>query len=289
MKSKVAIAHNADIEKAIHDALNLLDLSELFNGKHVAIKPNETWASKNDLTACTQADSVKATIQYVKRYNTKKVTVTGGAGAAETDEVFKLLGIDKVIKEEDVEFFDHNRPPFKAVKLEYGPQDEVMVNPHIFEYDTLVSLAQHKVHGTATVTLTMKNIAMSYSAADYYGHPRSRQVHAHKFFKDMHGLIFGMCQKFPIDLGIIVGHPAMIEKGPIGGKIFESELAIASTDFVAADAVGAKLLGFDRVRHIVDAAEKFGLGTASLDDIEIVGIPLDEAIRIFNEKVKTAK
>ena len=81
----------------------------------------------------------------------------------------------------------------------------------------------------------------------------------------------------------------MIEKGPIGGKIFESELAIASTDFVAADAVGAKLLGFDRVRHIVDAAEKFGLGTASLDDIEIVGIPLDEAIRIFNEKVKTAK
>lgn len=284
MKSQVAIAQNADVEKAIPDALELLDgLSELFEGKHVAVKPNETWASTDDLTACTQADSVRATIQYLKRYNPKEITVTGGAGAAETDEVFRLLSIDKVIEEEEVGFFDHNRPPFSAVKLEYGPQEEVMVNPKVFEYDTLVSLAQHKVHGTATVTLTMKNIAMSYPAADYYGHPRYTQVHPHKFFDDMHGFIDGMCQKFPIDLGIIVGHPAMIEKGPIGGKTFESELVIASRDFVAADSVGAKLLGKDSVGHLVDA-EKLGLGTASLNNIEIVGTSLDEAIRIFNEK-----
>jgi len=289
MKSKVAIARNKDVEKAIPDALNLIDgLSELFEAKHVAIKPNDTWASSDDLTACTRADSVRATIQYVKRYNPKKITVTGGAGAAETDEVFNLLGIDKVISEEKVEFFDHNKPPFKAVKLEYGPQKEVMVNPKVFEYDTLVSLAQHKVHGTATVTLTMKNIAMSYPAADYYGHPRYTQKHPHNFFKDMHGFIDGMLMKFPIDLGIIVGHPAMIEKGPIGGKTFESELVIVSKDFVAADSVGAKIIGKDFVKHLVDA-EKLGLGTASLSDIEIVGISLDEAIRIFNENAKKAK
>lgn len=288
MKSKVAIVQNQDIGEAIRDALELLDgISVLFEGKHVAIKPNDTWASKDDLTACTQADSVRAMIQYVKRYNQEKITVTGGAGAAETDDVFELLGIDKVIEEEDVEFFDHNRPPFETVKLEYGPQEEVVVNPRVFEYDTLVSLAQHKVHGTATVTLTMKNIAMSYPAADYYGHPRHKEKHPNNFFDDMHGFIDGMCQKFPIDLGIIVGHPAMIEKGPIGGKTFESELTIASRDFVAADSVGAKILGKDSVRHLVDA-EKLGLGRASLENIEIVGIPLDEAISIFNQKAKTA-
>jgi len=241
--SRVAIAHNKDFTKGIPQALDLLgDLSKLFKGKHVAIKPNETWCSQKDKTAVTQADAVRATIKYVKKFKPKKITVTGGAGAAETFDIFKILGIDKVIKEEKVEAFDHNRPPFKKIKLSYGPQDEVMVNPQVLKYDTLVSLAQHKVHGTATVTLTMKNIAMSYPAADYYGHPRWTKLKPHRFFDDMNGFITGMCQKFPIHIGIIVGHPAMIGKGPIGGKTFESELTIASTDFVAADSVGAKLL-----------------------------------------------
>jgi len=43
MKSKVAIAQNNDVEKAISDAINFVDgISELFEGKHVAIKPNDT-------------------------------------------------------------------------------------------------------------------------------------------------------------------------------------------------------------------------------------------------------
>jgi uncharacterized protein (DUF362 family) len=65
------------------------------------------------------------------------------------------------------------------VALEYqpeadvqGPQTSVMVNPRVLEYDTLIALNQLKVHQTATVTLALKNIAMSYPAADYYGHPR---------------------------------------------------------------------------------------------------------------------
>jgi len=57
---------------------------------------------------------------------------------------------------------------------------------------------------------------------------------------------------------------------------------------VAADSVGAKLLGKHSVRHILDAI-KLGLGTSSLSNIKIVGTPLEEAIRIFNEKTKKAK
>jgi hypothetical protein len=37
-----------------------------------------------------------------------------------------------------------------------------MVNPRVLTYDKLVSLAQLKVHSTATVTLAIKNMAMSY-------------------------------------------------------------------------------------------------------------------------------
>ncbi len=169
-----------------------------------------------------------------------------------------------------MKFFDHNRPPFASVSLGYSPQEEVMVNPLVLEYETLVSLAQHKVHSGAAVTLTMKNIAMSFPAADYYGHPRNRRLHHHEIFKDLHAFIAGMCKRFPIQLGIIVGHPAMIVTGPIGGITFESELVIASRDFVAADAIGAKLLGIDYVEHIA-RAERLGLGTAALEEYGIPG------------------
>jgi uncharacterized protein (DUF362 family) len=287
--SKAAIQRNANVKEGIWGALDSLgDLKDLFRGRYVAIKPNDTWASPDDATAVTQADSVEAVIQYVKKYNPSRIIVSGGAGAAETDEVFSLLGIDKVIKREKVEFFDHNRPPFSSISLNYGPQKEIKVNPRILEYETVISLAQLKVHYEATVTLTMKNIAMSFPAADYYGHPRGTQKHPNKFYKDMQGFIAGMCQRFPFDLGIIVGHPAMTEKGPIGGLTFESELTIASRDFVAADSIGSKILGIDHVGHVEEAAN-LGLGVSKIEDIEIVGLSLLEARKIFKEKENAAQ
>ncbi|CAG1066540.1 hypothetical protein BAC1_02158 [uncultured bacterium] len=284
MKSRVSIAYSSDIDSAIAGALDKLEgLSELFIGRHVAVKPNETWASAEDTSACTQADTVRSLIRFIKGYYPKKITVSGGAGAGETEEVFRLLGIDKVIKEEGVEFFDHNRPPFTKVSLYHGPQSEVMVNERVLEYDTVISLAQHKVHHIADVTLAMKNIAMSFPAGDYYGHPRAKQLHAHRSFEDMHGFIAGMCQRFRPGLSVIVGHPAMTGTGPIGGHTFESGLVIASKDFVAADSVGAYILGREKVSHILQA-ESLGLGTADRYLIEMTGIQLGEALRIFNEK-----
>ncbi len=284
MQPIVAISEAESVEQGLPQALDLLgDISALFRGKHVAIKPNETWASPSDTTPCTQSDTVRAAIRYVKRFDPSRITVTGGSGAAETDDVFRILGIDRVIREEEVEFFDHNRSPFTSVALESGPQREVMVNPRVFEYETLVSLAQHKVHYEATVTLTMKNIAMSYPAADYYGHPRSTRKHPHSFYKDMQGFIAAMCRRFPINLGIIVGHPAMIGRGPIGGKTFETGLTVAGQDYVAVDAVGAHILGKDHVGHILQAAAQ-GQGTADRTKIEIAGVPLEDALRIFTER-----
>ncbi len=283
MKSNVAIAHHAQITKGLAQAFELLgDLSDLFYDRNVAIKPNETWASPDNLTACTQADTVRSLIKMIKRYRPYKITVTGGSGAGETDQIFEYLGINKVISEEDVEFFDHNRGPFENMHLSYGPAREVVINPHILSFDTIISLAQHKVHKRAEVTLTMKNIAMSFPAADYYGHPRWKYEHSQEtFFNDLHGFIAAMLQRFPVQLGIINGHPAMIGTGPIGGKTFDSELVIAGRDFVAVDKIGALILGKDNVSHIEQAAN-LGLGQSNLEKIEISGISLEKAKEIFN-------
>jgi uncharacterized protein (DUF362 family) len=289
MKSKVAITQNDRIGEAIQAALGHLDLDEIVRGKLVAVKPNETWADERDLTAVTQADTLRAVLQFLKRLEPKHIVVTGGAGAAETDNVLSVSGMMQVIEEEQVEFFDHNRPPFVEVPLEYapdkdvrGPQKSVMVNPRVMEFDTLISLAQLKVHETATVTLCLKNIAMSFPAADYYGHPRHSEKHANHFFADMHSFIAAMTQRFPAQLGIIVGHPAMIGIGPIGGHTFETGLVIASRDPVAADTVGARLLGFTMraVHHLWEAAH-LGLGETDLEKMKFPGMSVEAAFKAF--------
>lgn len=96
------------------------------------------------------------------------------------------------------------------------------------------SLAQLKLHETATVTLALKNIAMSFPAADHYGHPRSKRRHHNEFFADMHSFIAAMAKRFPIDVAFIAGHPAMIGTGPLGGHTVETGLVIASVDPLAA-------------------------------------------------------
>ena len=64
--------------------------------------------------------------------------VTGGSGAAETDDVFRTVGLMDVVQEVGATFVDHNRPPFKDVELQYeppkdvqGPQKTVKVNPRV--------------------------------------------------------------------------------------------------------------------------------------------------------------
>jgi len=287
--SIVAITQNERIELAVSEALAQLSLEPLVRNRLVAVKPNDTWASAEDKTGVTQPDTLRAVLRYLKQFDPRELVVTGGAGAAETDEVFRLVGLMEVVESEGAVFFDHNRAPFQSVELEYepaadvsGPQRSVMVNPRVLEYETLVAVNQLKLHRTATVTLALKNIAMSYPAADYYGHPRSKQEHKNWFEADMHSFIAAMARRFPISLAVTVGHPAMIATGPLGGHAVETGMVIASTDALAADVVGAKLLGFDvqAVCHLWEA-DRLGLGESDTEKMEFPLMNLRQAIEAF--------
>jgi uncharacterized protein (DUF362 family) len=289
MATVVITQDREDIGRAIDEALSHLALEELVRGQFVAVKPNETWATAEDTTAVTQADTLRAVLRAIKRCGPRELIVTGGAGAAETEDVFRYTGMLDVVGEEGVELFDHNRPPFTKVELEYaperdvkGPQRSVMVNSRVLEYETLIAVNQLKLHRTATVTLALKNIAMSFPAADYYGHPRSTERHRHEFFEDMHSFIAAMARRFPIRLAVTVGHPAMIATGPTGGIPVETGLVIASTDPVAADCVGARLLGFEAqaVRHLWEAG-RLGLGETDTERMTFPAMGLAEAAKAF--------
>jgi len=77
----------------------------------------------------------------------------------------------------------------------------------------------------------------------------------------------------------------MIGTGPLGGHVVETGLVIASTDPLAADVIGARVLGFkpQAVRHLWEAS-RLGIGEADEDDEEKTRFPrlaLRDAIEAF--------
>jgi uncharacterized protein (DUF362 family) len=105
----VAIAHDADdIEKAVTRALGELALDDS-KDKVVALKLNDTAATDKDKTACTQSDTLRAAVRFLKNLHPKQIIVTGGSGAKETEHVFRTMGFLKVVGDEGVEWFDNNR------------------------------------------------------------------------------------------------------------------------------------------------------------------------------------
>jgi len=127
---------------------------------------------------------------------------------------------------------------------------------------------------------------MSFPAADYYGHPRATQAERHHFMEDMHSFIAAMHCRFPAQLAIIVGHPAMVATGPIGGYTAETGLVIASPDPLAADVVGAQVLGLSiqAVRHLWEASH-LGPGVTDISEMEFPAMQLKDAIKVFTKKV----
>src|SRR5207244_1327958 len=113
----IIITQNDAIEEAVAAALKHVPLKALVPGKRVAVKPNETWASAEDTTGVTQPDTLRAVLRQLKQHGPRELVVTGGAGAAETEDVFRVAGLMDVVEQEGAAFFDHNRPPFTEVQL----------------------------------------------------------------------------------------------------------------------------------------------------------------------------
>ncbi|MFZ5634265.1 MAG: DUF362 domain-containing protein, partial [Bacillota bacterium] len=148
------------------------------------------------------------------------------------------------------------------------------------EADVIISLAQIKVHQEATVTLGIKNIALSWPPAELHGFPKTRLgIH-----EDLHGFITAMAAVIPIDLTILSGDQGMVGTGPSGGKPVNSDLILAGTDPVATDCAGARLLGFlpQAVRYLWQLGHQ-GVGVMDLRQVQWRGMSLVEAERLFSQ------
>lgn len=314
MLSEVSIVRGDDRAGNIRQALELIE-DKIRLGERIVIKPNMVSITKP--LSATHADALDAVLQFIRERTRAEITVAEGCANADSMKGFEIYGLAEVAKRHGARLVDLNRD--KWVEVEVLDRDlrpiTLRLARTIAQSDCRISLTPMKTHDTVIVTLSLKNLVMGslirrgrHSSEhlerlthwlSHWVRPRdalyprgfgwvvrhvirSDKVAMHQTYATMNYNLFLIARAYPAHLAILDGFTAMEGRGPTAGKAVDLRLAVASTDFIAADSIGARIMGFDpqEVGYLHYAIAD-GLGEGSLERIRILGERLEDCIRAF--------
>ena len=150
----------------------------------------------------------------------------------------------------------------------------------------IICAAMLKTHNTVVATLSLKNMALGaplHSARKENGRWNDKRIY-HGGVRQTHVDIALTAQRLQPFWGATVldGWEGMEGNGPTDGSLVPSRIAVASTDYVAADRVGVEVMGInpDWVGYLGFCA-KSGVGQGDLEKIEIRGAKLAEVTKPY--------
>ncbi|MEM2028982.1 MAG: DUF362 domain-containing protein [Candidatus Bathyarchaeia archaeon] len=275
MRSVVAIFRGADPIEVTLKALEAIreDLNFLSNEKQVLIKPNYITAHHPSTGVTTDGRVIEGIVRFLKERGIGNIIVGEGSGLANTLEAFRVAGLDKIGEKWNIKLMDLNKDDFIEV---YPPNPlalrKVRVAKTALE-STIISVPKLKVHRLTTVTLGLKNMMGALASKG--------SMHNGRLNENIADLASILKPSLTVIDGIVAG-----EGHEVSGSPVEMNLVIAGTDPVAVDAVGAAVMGISptEVKHLV-LAEKKGLGTCRLENIEVIGEPVERVKRKFRRSL----
>lgn len=292
-RSVVAVVKGNSRRQNICDALVAIEdqiLPVLRTKKSVLIKPNMVSTSKQ--LASTHADALHGILDFLgPRFKGPVVIAESSAGY--TIEGFDNFGYGRIGSEHKplaVSLVDLNEEgkyqthPILNGDLHLVPVRLAarLLDPEAY----IISCAILKTHNTVVATLSIKNMALG--APLRHARQESRRWSDKRIYhggvRQTHVDIALTAQRLAPFWGVAVldGWEGMEGNGPTEGTPVPSRIAIASTDYVAADRVGLEAMGInpDWVGYLGFCAQA-GLGQADLDRIEIRGPNLAEVARKY--------
>ncbi len=272
MESQVALvkvhpqAIASAVLKALRESINLIGGVGTFcrKGDRILVKPN---ISSPNGFECANPSVTQAVAKIFSDHGCEVLIGEDPAIPIKENIAYEEYGLYKLAEEVNA----------KVVSLRYGPHikvkvpgdgffSEIEVSSIAQEADLVVGVAAMKTVNITAVTLGLKNMK-----------GLVRPSWKRKFHCE--GLSQGI-----VDLNAVVKPGLSIIDGTFGKDLSASPwtsyavgLIIASSDIVAADAVCARVMGFDpeRIDHIRLAHEE-GLGTLGAENIEIRGERLQD-------------
>jgi len=149
--------------------------------------------------------------------------------------------------------------------------EKVRVARALLDCDVFISVPALKTHHLAGITVAIKNL--------YGVIPREDKRKYHRLDR-VEEAIVDLNQVRSSDMVVVDGTCTILHWGMVDEYLetHQLNLTIAGFDPVAVDAVSSKVLGIDpRSLRFLSWAEKKGLGTANLDEINLIGMSIDEA------------
>lgn len=270
-KTKVAATCGNSRRENILKALNLLRdeiVSKLKGKRKVVIKVNFV-TTRNQLSA-THVEAAQAVLAFLKPIYKQKIIIAEKASVGTTEEGFKNYGYYDLAKNYNIEFFNLAKDKFLPIETYTSSLGKLKAGASqtILESDFLISVTPAKTHDVGIVTLSLKNAIMG---------SLENPPLIHQGFKIFNLNLATLAQKIHPHLSIIDGFEGMGGNGPLYGVPVKSKFSVASLDFLAADTVGAKIMGFDpeKIGYLY-FCKKNNLGQGDLAKIEILGERLDK-------------
>jgi len=270
-------------ENPIETTLNALRLIEAdiqhvlaeSGKKPILVKPNYINSKHPSTGITTDSRVIEGVVKFLKEGKTANDVIIGeGSGFGDTFQAFKIAGVDAVAERWSVKLMDLNRDEFAEARVP-DPLNLKKVKVAKTALDsTIVSVPKLKPHRIATITLSLKNMmgALASKGTMHMGTSLSENI---------------------ADLASVLKPSLAVIDGIIAGEGHETSgnpvpmgLVIAGTDPVAVDAVGAAVMGIppEDVKHLL-LAEKKGLGTCRLENITVLGEPLEAVRRKFHRSL----
>jgi uncharacterized protein (DUF362 family) len=245
--------------------------------RSVLIKTN--FVSTSNQLASTHVDAVHGILDYLEpRFRGPVVIAESSAG--DTMEAFESFHYPRLAAERHVELIDLNREGrYRLVPLLDADlhMRRARFAARLFDSETFVICAAiPKTHDTVVATLAVKNMGMGaplHSAPGAAPAWNDKRI-AHNGLRQTHYNIFLGAQAMRPYWGaaLIDGYEGMEGAGPNDGTPAPSRMAIASTDFIAADRVALETMGIDAawVGYLRYCGE-CGIGRYELGQIEVRG------------------
>ncbi len=229
----------------------------------VMVKPNIAWNRTVEQAGNTNPEVVKAVVEMVLAAGAKKVIVMDNATHKAADS-YRRSGIAEAAEKAgaEVRFADENRlvvHDFKGKKLKRWP-----VFKDYLEVDKFINVPILKHHGSAALTIAMKNL---------YGIIGGNRGKLHR---DMGDNIADLANGFTCHLTIVDAYRVLLRNGPTGGRLSDVELkktVIASSNIMEADVIAADLFGISPQQvPFLQAAFERNMGNIDITKINLKAV-----------------
>ncbi|MFX0102900.1 MAG: DUF362 domain-containing protein [Candidatus Hodarchaeota archaeon] len=283
-KKKIAIQRivEDDVEKAVFSALELINAKEIMKeGMVVLLKPNLLHGKPPERAVTTHPSVLRAVIRWVKQFNPKRIVASdssGGHSPGATAKAMEGSGLMKVCEEEGIEMVPLEKTEREIYKVE-NPLvlEEFASSTLLKEADLIINLPKIKTHGQTVLTCCVKNmfgtILLRHKTKTHAQYPT---------FELFSAALVDIYSVSKPQLTVIDGYLCQEGQGPSSGDVVKLDLIITGYDGIGLDRVVCEIIKLDpdKVKTLEKAMEK-GIGSANIEDFEIVGEKIEDVQREF--------